>query len=359
MKNLKQMGAISLLTMGALPLLLASCSSNGDDPINSSENDELTEIRLAGNVLDGSVSDWLARMSNTRSSSTPSTKALAENETMNVTVNKTSDESQLYQMSTTANSSGVLNGEYRMFFPSDGGNVDIYAYRGCTVPTVEATTANPVKNGIVLTTDVKTDQSTDENYTASDFIYGQACNQAKTPDNISITLGHMLSRIQLKVKGAAASSTETDQLAKLGLKLKKITLSAIQYKSTYTINKTTQTTAVSPTGNETSEITLYSKENADAVAINKGLDLGTLKAVVLPQTVGKDGITVTLHTIDANNKAGKSFTFTILKGSNIEQGKSYTYNVTISTEALNVAAQITDWDEVAAQDVDADYSFNE
>jgi hypothetical protein len=349
------MGILSLMTMGAL---LASCSNN-DDPVVSNEPEEatgLTEIQLSGLLLDGNIGEWNAKNPSTRDAavSTPTTAYLGNGETINLTVNKYNStgsvETQLYQqVATVSGTSGVLTTTNRMFYPYDGLNVDVYGYKNCTVPEVENgdSKTTPVKDGIVLTTDVKLDQYNTTSYEASDFLWAQATDQARDTKNITLTLAHMMARIQLTITG-------TSEVEGLNLKLKQIKLGGVIYKSTYTVNRDSKTENVTAdTDADTDDIILF--YDKDGVTINKDLK-ESCKAIIVPQklTAAK---TITLETVDSNNAAGKSFTFEIASGKEFKQGKSYNYEVTVSTQKLTVEAKITDWDEVATESVDANYQF--
>jgi hypothetical protein len=352
--KLRGFGMFSLVAMSALPLFFASCSSDNDPVETESEvTDGFTEIQLSGLLLDGNIGEWNAKTSNTRSATTgPTTNYLSSGETINLTVNKYnttgSVETQLYQQTATVSgNSGVLTTTTRMFYPYDDLSVDVYGYKNCSIPEVGSgdNKTTPVKNGISLITDVNLDQSTAANYNASDFLWAQATNQSRSDSNITLTLAHMMARIKLDIKG-------TSEVAGLNLKLKQIKLGSVIYKSTYTVNRSSKTENVTA-GNTTGDIILFKSENG--VTINKDLS-ESCKAILVPQklTAAK---TITLETVDSKGNAGKSFTFEIASGKEFEQGKSYTYTVTVSTQKLTVEAKITDWDEVTAEEIDAEYNF--
>jgi hypothetical protein len=341
MKNLKQMGAISLLTMGALPLLLASCSSNGDDPINSSENEELTEIRLAGNVISGNVADWLAKANTRTSEETVSYTTFQKDETVNVTVNETStNKANLYQQALTSDANGLLKGTKNMFYPTDGTNVDIYLYKGNYTIT-KTDDEEIVKANTKFTVTALTNQTSKENQDASDFIYGQKINLKRSASNVEVTMAHLMSQFNINV--TANTDKET---ADLGLKLKTIELVDLINSSTYTIDDTKVDTLVTEGVTTKSSILLYSNEG---VALDKDLSIDG-RAIVLPQDMSGKVLKFT-----TDSEEDKYFSYTFPKGTEYKPGKNYVYNVTISAMSLNVVAKIKDWDTQSTVDIEAGY----
>jgi endonuclease G len=343
--KLRGFGMFSLVAMSALPLFFASCSSDNDPVETESMENELTEIQLSGVEISSLIDNWSGNAPATRATS--SAINLTSGSTVNVTVNNTSSKVQMYQQTLTAGTNGALSGKAKMYFPADGNGVDVYAYNGVkTIPTVDSKT--PVKANTELSIENEADQSTTDNYTKSDFIFGQKLAQSRENSNITVELKHLLSRIKLTVAGS-------DQVGDLNLKLTKITLDAVKYKGTYTVGTTVGDVSVS---DETSPIILYNK--SDGIVINDELTLSDIKAVVMPQTLAA-ATKITFSTYDTNNKKeGKDFTFSIPADTKFEAGKSYNYKVTVATKGITVIGTIVDWVNGFTNgdtEIDAEYNF--
>jgi hypothetical protein len=327
--NTKEMALVSMFTLSAAPILFSSCSKDAED--NTTES--VTEIKLRSAVVDGSVADW------TRASQGYSD--LKSGKTINVTVNKVSNDTQLYQHVLTAGSNGVMSSTTTMYFPLDGTNVNIYAYNGgnCTVPTVEAddkTTSTPVKDGVNLAVSTNSDQTTTTNREASDFLYGEKTNVVRTSDHITVQMKHMFARVTLNV-------TADSSINGFGAKLKTVTISDVIYKATYTVGNTDNAVVASTSNDDKATLTLFS--NTDGISIPSNFSQNDT-AVVVPQSMNDKVLTF------ATDKKNYTFKFSNTK---FEAGKSYAYNVKLTAIGLTIAVEVKDWEAVDAVDIDAEY----
>lgn len=326
--NTKEMALVSMFTLSAAPILFSSCSKDAED--NTTES--VTEIRLRSAVVDGSVADW------TRASQGYSD--LKSGKTINVTVNKVSGDTQLYQHELTAGSNGVMTGT-TMYFPLDGTNVDIYAYNGgnCTVPTVEAddkTTSTPVKKDVKLQVSTNEDQTTTASTEASDFLYGEKTNVVRTSDHITVQMKHMFARVTLNV-------TADSSINNFEAKLKTVTISDVINKATYTVGNTDNAVVASTSNDDKKLLTLFS--NTDGISIPSNFSQRDT-AVVVPQSMNDKVLTF------ATDKKNYTFKFS---NTNFEAGKSYAYNVKLTAIGLTIAVEVKDWEAVDAVDIDAEY----
>lgn len=326
--NTKEMALVSMFALSAAPILFSSCSKDAENITT----EDVTEIRLRSAVVDGSVADW------TRASQGYSD--LESGKTINVTVNKVSDGTQLYQHKLTAGSNGVMTGT-TMYFPLDGANVDIYAYNGgnCTVPTVEAadnTTSTPVKKGVKLAVSTNEDQTTTAKTEASDFLYGEKTNVVRTSDHVTVQMKHMFARVTLNV-------TADSSINNLGAKLKTVTISDVINKATYTVGNTDNAVVASTSNDDKKLLTLFS--NTDGIDVPSNF-IQKDTAVVVPQSMNDKVLTF------ETDKKNYTFKFSNTK---FEAGKSYAYNVKLTAIGLTIAVEVKDWEAVAAQEIKAEY----
>jgi hypothetical protein len=334
--KMREMSVISLMTMGALPLFFASCSSSDDDPVKS-ENTELKEIRLNGSVLLSAASAWDTRAGET----TPSTKALAADEKVFVVVNNYQANSEatyknLYHQSMTASTGGALSGTNKMYFPASG-NVDIYSYRnGGYNVTNTATPASQVSQGASISVSAQTDQTSTDNQTLSDFLFGQSLNVAATNSTIALTLEHLMTRVTVKVN-VADDSFKNNYLTGISLK-------SVVTAGTYNVGTTIDTLAIAKTP-AYNDVKLYASATDDGTALVKDIDLGTLTGIFVPQNMsGKK--------LEFTTKDGTTFAYTFDR--KFEKGKSYNYTLNLTYTGIHVSTSITDWVDVNGLTGDAE-----
>jgi hypothetical protein len=325
--NAREMALISMFTLSAAPILFSSCSKESEENTTKS----VTEIRLRSAVVEGSVADW------TRASA--GTTNLNSGKTIFVTVNKV-NHTQLYQQELTAGSNGVMSGEETMYFPLDGTNVNIYAYQGTiSIPEVESSdngNTTPVKERTELTVTTDSIQTTTAKREASDFIYGEKTNVERTSDHITVQMAHMFARVTLNVSADSSISG-------FRAKLKKVTISDVINKATYTVGNTDNAVVASTSNDDKATLTLFS--SADGIDVPSNFSQKDT-AVVVPQSM--NGKVLTFATDQ------KSYTFKF-SNTKFEAGKSYAYNVKLTAIGLTIAVEVKDWKAQDAVDIDAEY----
>lgn len=340
--GLKGITMASLLTMGTAAVF-TSCSKD-NELVNEINSNDLVEIKLAPSIINGSVSAW------TREASASTATAVAEGDTLRLCVNDhgASDYSRLYLQKITAGTNGKMAGETAMYFPTSGNNVDLYAYRGVYTITSNKTNESDkvgkeiIKDGTTFSVSVNYDQSTADNYKRSDFIFGQKLDQQRTKDTIKITLGHVLSRIVVKVKGSS-------DIAGQNMKLTGIKVNDAIINGTYTLGSNANTWSNSASNDSIKDVYIYKSTSGTDITDSQIVEDG---AVIIPQAM-KDKV-LEFTTYGTNGSDGKSFTYKF-PDITFVAGKSYNYTVTLSSFGLNVSAEITDWDEVTNTDIVADY----
>jgi hypothetical protein len=327
--DFKRAALASLMIMTAATTFTA-CSNDTDDEVTNNA----TEIRLRSAVVEGSVADW--------------TRTRAENQiylesgkTINVTINRQDDDTQLYQQELTAGSNGVMSGKTSMYFPIDGTNVNIYAYVGgnFSITEVEAgdKKTTPVKDDVVINLSTNKDQSTTDKTEASDFLYGENLNVERTSDHVSVQMAHMFSRVILKV---TANST----INSANTSLNNIEISDVINSATYTIGQNAVVASTKST--DKGALTVFSTTTAKAIT-DQFSQNDTV--VVIPQAMA--GKVITFGTTN------KNYTVALPSGTEFKPGKSYTFNITLSAASINLEVTIKDWDAVTAVDLEAGYDI--
>lgn len=328
---LKGVTMVSLITMGTAAMFSSCSKDNG--LTNDIDSDDLTEIKLTSTIVNGNISSW----TRTRGEDDGTTPVPAD-DTLRLCVNNVKG-TKLYLQTITAGSNGKMTGATAMYFPVSGDNVDLYAYRG-TLSFESNAKKETLENGTIINASVLEDQSTDENYKVSDFIFGETLNQKRTHEQVEVILGHVFSRIVVTVKGS-------DDIAGKEMKLTKIKVNGSIIKGTYEIGNETNTWTTSTSDGNKKSITFFN--STDGVAITADNVVEKKEAVIVPQSM--EGNTLELVTDDND----KSFTYTFPKDTKFEAGKSYNYIVTLSSYGLNVTAKITNWDEQDDQEISADF----
>ena len=213
-----------------------------------------------------------------------------------------------------------------MFYPQSRGPVDVYVYAP-RVATGASLTAMPIT--------VLSDQSGQTNYLRSDFIYGQALNQAYpsgTPAAINVTLKHALSKIKLVITGGTGSPSISGSSVK-EVKLGHATDATKQPLTQATVNITNATLSsavTTATSGATSVIKFANSSTAQS----------TVTAIIPPQTLTSCPLSVTIDdavfTAELSSPAG-----------GFAAGNQYTYSVKVDLKGLTISStEITPWTNV-------------
>lgn len=174
----------------------------------------------------------------------------------------------------------------------------------------------PYKSGIsdvnAMSFSVKTDQSSESAYKASELLIGSVKDVAPTESAVVINAKHVLSQMIVNVAAGNGFTTESLTAANVG-----VTINGTKVSATVDI----ATSAVSATG--------------DAQSIKPWNTDGAWKALVIPQSVEETNlITVNVDGKDYNLK--KAFTFV--------SGKSHKFTVTVSKTSNGINVNIDGWE---------------
>ena len=174
----------------------------------------------------------------------------------------------------------------------------------------------PYQSGIsdvnAMSFSVKTDQSSESAYKASELLIGSTKDVAPTESAVVINAKHVLSQMIVNVAAGNGFTTESLAAANIG-----VTINGTKVSATVDI----ASSDVSATG--------------DAQSIKPWNTNGTWKALVIPQSVEETNlITVNVDGKDYNLK--KAFTFV--------SGKSYKFTVTVSKTSNGINVNIDGWE---------------
>lgn len=174
----------------------------------------------------------------------------------------------------------------------------------------------PYKSGIsdvnAMSFSVKTDQSSESAYKASELLIGSTKDVAPTESAVVINTKHVLSQMIVNVAAGNGFTTESLAAANIG-----VTINGTKVSATVDI----ASSAVSATG--------------DAQSIKPWNTNGAWKALVIPQSIEETNlITVNVDGKDYNLK--KAFTFV--------SGKSHKFTVTVSKTSNGINVNIDGWE---------------
>lgn len=295
---------LGLAAMLAASASFTSCSN--EDELGAQSPDGLTPITLTSNIATRTVNTELQETE------------IAQGVQVGVFVSPTKvGELIADNAPITSDGNGGFAGTIGNYPAEEGATVSIYAY----APYNSAWTG---KLSEAQTFTVKTDQTTDNAYLASDLLYGTPKNNAvaASENAVQVQFKHKLTKINLAFNTA---DTEID--------LKGATVSLVGVLTQTTINLSDGTLG---TGSQPADINVAEfAEDATQFAAS---------AVIVPQTkaAGTDFVKVELangKTYDAN--ISTSFTF--------ETGKQYTYTATFNGNQieLKLISTIEGWQDGA------------
>lgn len=211
--------------------------------------------------------------------------------------------------------------------PSGGGatatlsSTDPFYWQSATTP-INITAWHPYSAADPTTWAVKENQSSDENYQASDFLFAQQTAVYQN-DNSSVSLNfyHQVAKVKVNI----LKGDETPA----GLSITGLTIGGIATSGTFTAPALGGTTTT-PLG--TWSVTDQNQSiTPHAATATGGNTLATYEALVIPQTVSGN---VRLFTIAATGYS--DFVYTPTEAITWQSGMEYTYNITIKGSGLEV-----------------------
>ena len=165
---------------------------------------------------------------------------------------------------------------------------------------------------------VQTNQSVEEDFWASDFLWGKTANVSPTPNAVSIQTNHSLSRIIVNIKPGEGFTAESWAAATKSVKI-------CDVKTSATIDLSTG--VASATGNAGEVIPLAAAETGTTISY---------KAMIVPQVVA-DNSKLVVVTIDGTD-------YVYRKGYTFSRNTVHTFTVTVNKSGSSVDVTIGEWD---------------
>lgn len=218
----------------------------------------------------------------------------------------------------TANGSGNLSTTSPVKWPSttvQSGTVSIFAWAPNTKITADPTATT-------TTFSVEADQSTDDNYIASDYLYGTAAafNHDAIKNPVLVKFDHMLAKVNVNLFTTDPTINLLGATVEFGDESVLLLQGTIQNDGSIAKN----------TGGTKGKIKMISSLEA----------ANTCSAIIIPQQIasGKRLFTITL----ADGTTIRKYDLTVAK--DFAAKKVYTYNITINdSETIVLSEQINDW----------------
>lgn len=276
--------------------------------LTACSNDD--EIKVGGDnaiLLTSSLN-----VAETRAATDIQTSAFDAGETVDVYItennggNNPTTYPQPIEYSTAAGGALTVGTQY--YYPTSGNGVNIYALYPATAAT-----------GKLFT--IKEDQSADDNYKASDLMYGKPASNPVSPsaNAENIQFSHLLSKVTINLKpGVNVTSLDGAEVKLLGVKPSTMLTADINgYSITAASGDATPITVMTATETVTSG-----------------------SAIIVPQTLPEMFLQVTL--------GGATLTGKLDSGApELTPGNEYTYDITVNMRggALEIEGSITPWDD--------------
>lgn len=221
-----------------------------------------------------------------------------------------------------ADGSGNLSSTSPTKWPKNGAN-------GTTTETVSIEAWAPFSSAPtidVTTIETKADQTTEANYTASDYLYGKRSSfaWATIASPVLVTFDHKLAKINVNVSNSDGSSVTGAKVV--------FGPNTLDREATLKANGVVDATGGSATG----AITMATALDANATA----------SCIIIPQTItaGQVLFTITL--------GSTTYTCTATAAKTYDPTKVYTYNLSLSDgTTIVLSEQINDWTDAGTESV--------
>ncbi len=198
--------------------------------------------------------------------------------------------------------SGNWTPDQEIYWKDDKTKADFYSYYPHTA-NISNITAVPVS--------VNSDQSTEANYKASDFLWGKTAGVTPTESSVKIDVKHLMSNLIIKLVPGDGYKTEDFNVAQIEV---------CGLKTNATVNLATG--AITATG-----------VSADITPIN---EIAQYRALVIPQSVSNSDLI--RITIEDNS-------YLLKQSINFAPNKQYTSTITINKTSQGINIGIGDWEE--------------
>ncbi len=224
----------------------------------------------------------------------------------------------------TADGSGNLTNV--QYWPTNGKGLYIYG----VYPMAAATSASTY-NATSVSFSVKADQSSDDNYKASDLMTGvpESNPVTRTTSAVPLTFTHLLTKIKITLKPGDGFDGTAGSVS--GLSNAKVSILGTKIATEFSVGKTDLAAA---SGDATPIVACkdQSCESSGSIAC---------AAIIVPQTVSSGSEFIKVEV------GGGSYIYKLDNSDKTFDGqKVYEYEITVKKTGLTVTSEITDWTTV-------------
>ena len=204
-------------------------------------------------------------------------------------------------------------------------DIDIYVYS----PRVYTGTGE-LKDQTAVTFSTKQDQTAEDDYIASDFVWGSktGVTNAQAASTINVPLDHKCSKINVNIAGGTGVTLSSLQGAS-------ITLADVNHAGSINLTTGAVSEAATPTTADltftTATATPTGKFASDATK-----DCYTASAVIIPQNISAKNLTIILSN-------GSSYKYALTQ--NFAAGTAYTYDITVNASGLTLTTTLSNWSD--------------
>ena len=300
---------------------LAACSSNEEfEQIGN------CEIKLSSTLL-----------VQTRAAQDIQSEAFESGESVAVFINEDSSSPSTHYdqpLQYDVENDGSLTTTNPQYFPQNGNGVKIYAVYpfevGQTVEVTETAAAFSVQS----------DQSSKDNYKASDLMVGEPTSKPvyRTTSNVTLQFKHCLSKININIKvGDGVDANDLNDAI--------VTIYTRTNEATFDV----QSGVITAVNSQAQASTPFVRAG-NLTASGNGFE--GMSAIIIPQDISAGSQFIT---IDTNNQTTYRYSLpTAVNLISFESGKAYTYNLTVRKSGLTLDnTTITDWDDGGSVDGEA------
>ena len=296
----KMMKTSKIISLAAGLLLLSACNSD----LGENALDDRIPINLGYEVL--TVDD----ATRTAASTTLNDSYICSDDAVMVKIKNNGADASTYTSYTyTAGASGAMTPPSpKPYYPTGSTNIDILAY----YPSTAGNNSN---------FDVNADQTSDDNYKASDLMVATVTNQAKTTSTVALAFQHKMAKLVVTAtKGDGVNTIQT------------ITLKNVKRRVSFTnTSGAVGTTATEISGS--TDVILFKEGSAAS---------GTGAALIPDQTITGDVLEIVTDQGTA--------TYSVPDGKAFAANTKYTISVKVNRAAVGITNSIT-WGSSASLEV--------
>ena len=298
--------SLSFLAVAAL-LTMASCS---DDEVTGGGSRHLLRLSTANIISETRATGTDSELQLTQFAS-GSKVAIFLVEDVKGTATASGDNVTKYDqpLEYTANGSGGLTPGTAQYWPTSGNGLHIYG-----VYPYSAVSTTTTHNSTGISFSVKDDQSSNDNYNASDLMTGAPSSNpvTRTSSAVEVKFTHLLSKININL-------TKGDGFNEGDLNSAKVYIQNTKPTTTFNVQNTTLGTA---SGTAT-DITVCTGTKGSAIIVPQTIESGTafIKVVV----------------------GGGEYIYKLASATTFEGKTQYTYNITVAKTGLTVTSTINAW----------------